>query len=620
MRRQLRLVSFALVCLAVTRAAAQKGSPFVPASILPVDAPMDEYAVTADRNRVYYSSLRGEVLLYDRKSSKTTHIADGGVIWDIAVANNGSAVAFTRSGEGGKDYFIWTVPLDSVTGLAKGPQRRASMMPGDDAAFSHDGRSLAFAREDSAGTSLVVLPTLGGPEHVLGSFPSFIDNIRWTPDGKSLVFLVHPPRRDPSGKATIQEISLSGGPPKTLGQARRGWSGLSPDGSLIAFGDSGSRRSFVLADRTGHPVGAFTPPPGFDIDTWTNGGIVASRIRNVFRTHSYSLVDGTSRVVVDSIGGASWPLWSPDGKRIAFAVTEGSNEVIVTSPDGSSSRSIRLERPFGHSVSWSPDGRWILYSTNGLPTTAVAIEMATGKQVPLATSDRDIFTRWTDDSRGVFVVIGGQNGTTRTLSLREVDLTGASKELLQIPGGPGSYLFPFDRKSALVRRGVDRPMMLESLSGGRDVEIMPATPGFSSGPILSPSGQWIAFRRNPQGNTNAVFSTLDIARMDGSSHRSIELPFNISPGAAAFLPGDQQLLVSERASPNAKDFQFTGGAYLVTLGSRETKKLFTFRTFKTAFAQLSLSPDGKSIVYTSRDSLPAGYATLDVSSVLKSKP
>jgi hypothetical protein len=66
---------------------------------------------------------------------------------------------------------------------------------------------LAFARDDSAGQSLVVLPTLGGPEHVLASFLAGLEVIRWTPDAKTLYFGVGAPRSNLALAGTVQRIA-----------------------------------------------------------------------------------------------------------------------------------------------------------------------------------------------------------------------------------------------------------------------------------------------------------------------------------------------------------------------------------------------------------------------------
>ena len=126
------LAAIAAICLTSATAVAQRPTAFTPlTNMLAPDAPVDEYSITADGNRVYYSTIKGEVWLFDRRLNKASRISEGGEIWDVSVAPNGSSVAYSRNAENGKDEYIWTIPLDPRTGLATGPQRRASMMPGD---------------------------------------------------------------------------------------------------------------------------------------------------------------------------------------------------------------------------------------------------------------------------------------------------------------------------------------------------------------------------------------------------------------------------------------------------------------------------------------------------------
>ena len=119
---------------------------------------------------------------------------------------------------------------------------------------------------------------------------------------------------------------------------------------------------------------------------------------------------------------------------------------------------------------------------------------------------------------------------------------------------------------------------------------------------------------------DAATSVIDLAKMDGSSHTFIDLAFSVFPGAAAFLPGDKQLIVSGRSPVKPTGATPFGGTYLVTLDTREVKELFRFRAEPNQFPQVVVSPDGKSILYTSRDELPAEYMSLDLSRFVKSKP
>ena len=332
------LVAIVGLCLASSAAVAQRSTSFTPlANMLASDAPVDEYSITADGNRVYYSTLKGEVWLLDRQLGKSSRISEGGIIWDIAVAPNGSSLAFTREGETLNQSFIWALPLDPRTGLAAGQQRRASMMPGDYASISPDGRLIAFARNDSlvGHHSLVVLPMMGGPEHALASFPVGIQSIRWTPDAKALYFSLNPPRDSSSViGGSIHRISVSGGAPTLVVRANENGPGLSPDGTLLVFRDTGLKRSYVVADTTGRRLSGFTLPRDMAIDQWVGSTVVASRNTLPSRLHAYSLADGSSRVLADTFGSVHAPAWAHHGKQVAFVVSAGWRSVLgaATSP------------------------------------------------------------------------------------------------------------------------------------------------------------------------------------------------------------------------------------------------------------------------------------------------
>jgi len=285
--------------------------------------------------------------------------------------------------------------------------------------------------------------------------------------------------------------------------------------------------------------------------------------------------------------------------------------------NGSGGHAINLRQPFGHGSLWSPDGRWVLYFSPGLPSTAIAVEVETGKQVPLATSARDIHARWASDSRHVLMVIHAPGAAERSLSLREGDLTGASRVLLELSSNPGFNVFPVDDNWAVVRRGADKPTMLEPISGKRpSVQLLPPLPGFFAVPMLSPDHQWAAFRRNTQSDDNTKLTVIEVVKMDGTAHTTITPSFVVAAGETVeFLPGEKQLMVVESPQTAKRPV-----VYLATIATGDMKRLFSFNRTGDRYVQLSLSPDRKSILYTSDDSLPATYATFDVSGFLKSNP
>jgi WD40 repeat protein len=139
------------------------------------------------------------------------------------------------------------------------------------------------------------------------------------------------------------------------------WPAWSPDGSRIAFlaidADTKSWDIHVI-DRDGSNLRNITPSPSMEHrPTWTPDG---SRI--VFSAGSgdgaaiYSInPDGTDR---DSLAEGSNPVPSPTGNTIAFF---DGGMLRLMDGDGQNIRTVPESFNFSGSLSWSPDGRLLIF-------------------------------------------------------------------------------------------------------------------------------------------------------------------------------------------------------------------------------------------------------------------
>ena len=189
--------------------------------------------------------------------------------------------------------------------------------------WSPDGAYLSFlsSRGGADGSQLWLMSRLGGEAEMISRVKGGISEYAWSPDGKRLVFVV----TDPDSAA-----GDSAGPPKPIVIDR------------YLFKDDGS-------------------------------GYLTER-----RDHLY-LFDLASRKLEQLTSGPyddESPVWSPDGRRIAFVSARGSDPdrsgntdifVIDAKPGASPEQLTTFHGPDDGDLSWSPDGKMIAYIQGSEP-------------------------------------------------------------------------------------------------------------------------------------------------------------------------------------------------------------------------------------------------------------
>jgi hypothetical protein len=282
-------VSIACVLSLAAQSPAGRPEAHELADALPGTPRVDQFVLTADRDRTYFVNSAGEAWLFDHTHKTSARLA-AGPVWDLNLSPTGDALAYTRAGDQRGDQFVWMLPLNRATGIASGGERRVSPQQGSVPSISPDGKFVAFARDEAtgAGQSVVVAPAAGGAERVVArAIPSSLANIRWTPDRKTLYLGVNPPvacvpewsclplnpdLRQPPG--TIRRVAVSGGDVTTVTTARGVSPGLSPDGTTLMYLDASSTsssRRYVVANADGTRRDTITLPPSQTPAGWLRG-------------------------------------------------------------------------------------------------------------------------------------------------------------------------------------------------------------------------------------------------------------------------------------------------------------------------------------------------------------
>lgn len=337
-RRLLTLGALACALLGVTAA----GSPAMSART--AVAGKDWILLNSDRDgttRTYSVGSDG--------SGLSPLLPSGRRLEPVAVSPDRGLIAYGQTeGQAGAMY----------VSRADGSRFRRLVAKGLSPTFSPNGRSIAFTR----GGGIWIVGTNG---HGLRRLTSRGEAFAWSPDGKALVFmrvldgheryaLVVQPLR---GK---QRVLVRTGPnDDTLDGYQPQWS---PGGRWIAYinhEDKERRNGLTLVRRNGKSrhraiIGAdeedaFEWSPDGRFLAYKNG-IDLYAIRPNGNWHRLS-------------AHAQWlPVWSPDGKRLAFPVFP--NDLVVARGDGRGARrlGLGLASMLEWSAGWSPDGRRLAFA------------------------------------------------------------------------------------------------------------------------------------------------------------------------------------------------------------------------------------------------------------------
>ncbi|CAN5213582.1 amidohydrolase family protein [soil metagenome] len=304
-------------------------------------------------------------------------------------------------------------------------------------ALSPDGDSVAFV----ALNDLWAMP-VGGQPRRLTRDPYVEAGPAWSPDGRYLAY-----SSDKAGTEDIWLRDLRTGRERRLtsssgAEVAAAWS---PDGDTIAFQDQeGATYAVDVASgavrRVLVPVWEPAPP------TWGPGGDTLALAANV--PYSDRFREGTSQILTLDVGTgshrfvqplpfkslsnrvSSGPVWSPDGRRMAFVIESRLWVMPVDSGGQPIGRPRRVTDEVAESPSWSGDSRHLLYLSNG----ALRLTSASGgapRTVPLP-------LQWRPDvPTGRLVIHAGRlwDGQSRRLR-RDVDVTLRANRIVGV--GPHS--------------------------------------------------------------------------------------------------------------------------------------------------------------------------------------
>ena len=202
------------------------------------------------------------------------------------------------------------------------------------ASISPDGKYIVFSDGPVNNMDLFIMDTQGGSPSKISSYPTNEHSPLWSPDGEHIVFI-----KETKGESFLYGLSIKNGKPQGL--------------------------AFMIKEGM----------QNVSLDNWIDQGICSSMFIDLHDIYTLPMDPDTGIPAGDPepldytpTGSNVNPVWSHDGKYLAFISYDVEPEVVILSLNGGDARYYTIPDPglevvYTHDLRWLPDNSGIGLST-----------------------------------------------------------------------------------------------------------------------------------------------------------------------------------------------------------------------------------------------------------------